>query len=60
MVPPNDGAALAGALVAIASDYTEAQAIGARGRQLVESSFAATVQAPKVISFIEHLRGSDR
>jgi glycosyltransferase involved in cell wall biosynthesis len=60
MVPPNDGAALAGALVAIASDYTEAQAIGARGRQLVETSFAATVQAPKVISFIEHLRGSDR
>jgi len=57
LVAPNDVADLAGALVAVASDYAEAQAIGARGRALVEHSFAASVQAPTVISFIEYLRG---
>jgi len=59
MVPPSDLAALTQALVAVASDYPGAQLIGARGRALVERSFAATVQAPEVISFIEHLRGSN-
>jgi len=59
MVAPNDVADLAGALVAVASDYAEAQAIGARGRALVEHSFAAFVQAPTVVSFIEYLRGSN-
>lgn len=58
MVAPNDIAALTRSLLEIAWDYHEAQVIGARGRELVERSFAATVQAPKVVSFVEQLRGS--
>jgi len=60
MVAPNDVAALAQSLLDIAWGYREAQVIGARGRQLVERSFAATIQAPKVVSFVKELRGSIR
>ena len=60
MVPPNDVTALAQSLFDIASGYREAQVIGARGRELVERSFAAPVQATKVVSFVEQLRGGTR
>jgi len=60
MVPPNDVTALGQSLLDIASDYHEAQVIGARGRELVERSFAAPVQATKVVSFVEQLRGGTR
>lgn len=60
MVPPNDVTALGQSLLDIASGYREAQVIGARGRELVERSFAAPVQANKVVSFVEQLRGGTR
>jgi glycosyltransferase involved in cell wall biosynthesis len=57
MVAPNDVAALAKSMVEAAIGYRDAQAIGARGRELVERSFASTIQAPKVVSFIDQMRG---
>lgn len=55
MVPPDDIGALQSSLLEIALNYPDAHAMGERGRMLVERSFAATIQAPKVVSFVEHL-----
>jgi glycosyltransferase involved in cell wall biosynthesis len=60
LVAPDDVGALTQALLDLARDYREAQAIGARGRELVEASFAATTQAPKLVAFVERLEGGNR
>jgi glycosyltransferase involved in cell wall biosynthesis len=55
MVPPGDVPRLAAAMVGIAQDYDRARKIGANGRLLVESCFAATHQAPIVAAFVAEL-----
>lgn len=55
LVPPGDVPALAAGVVRIATDYDRARTIGANGRLLVESCFAATHQAPVVASFVAEL-----
>lgn len=56
MVAPGDVDALARALVAVASDYEAARAIGGRGRELVEASFAASRQARALNDFVESVK----
>jgi glycosyltransferase involved in cell wall biosynthesis len=56
MITPNDVSALSGAFVGIAHDYDFYQQVGARGRTLVEQSFAASEQVGYITSFILELK----